>query len=367
MSALVTLGTAQVITGAKTFEGTTTFGTALAVNSSFTANATDVSTTQHLTCYQGLRGQMFTQASNSFVGRKVLGGLLRCNGTGQTIPILLASDHAGGFFDVIIANPTTLTLSSGTFTGSMGSGTSTVALSPIRSTHYHLSSDGSNWRVHSTGLGTRSVIVTGATTLGSEVFGGTITVSGTASYTITLPSPVETAGAQFELMMNVGLPITISTPVGWIGGISGNYEASRVLTSTTASQHNRFFSDGANWNMISQVGITPYGDISIPSRVTASEFFILGNNITTLFAPRSALPQLRARITFANPPVVLSSSGAQTLTNTNVALTSTGQYTITFPTAVSTNTYGVLVTARATTPYFMTYGSVATTGFVVNV
>jgi hypothetical protein len=79
------------------------------------------------------------------------------------------------------------------------------------------------------------------------------------------------------------------------------------------------------------------------------------------------LPQLRARITFANPPVVLSSTGAQTLTNANVALTTTGLYTITFPTAVSTNTYGVLITARAITPYFMTYGGVTTTSFAVNV
>ena len=81
----------------------------------------------------------------------------------------------------------------------------------------------------------------------------------------------------------------------------------------------------------------------------------------------SALPQLRARITFASPPAVLSSTGAQTLTNANVAWSSTGQYTITFPTAVSTNTYGVLITARAITPYFMTYGGVTTTSFAVNV
>ena len=65
--------------------------------------------------------------------------------------------------------------------------------------------------------------------------------------------------------------------------------------------------------------------------------------------------------------MVLSSSGAQTLTNTNVAFAGTGAYTITFPTAVSNSNYGVLITARATTPYFMTYGSVTTTSFLVNV
>ena len=63
---------------------------------------------------------MFTQASNSSVGREVLGGVLRCNGSGQIIPILAPSDAAGGFFEVIITNATTLTVSSGTFARDVG-------------------------------------------------------------------------------------------------------------------------------------------------------------------------------------------------------------------------------------------------------
>ena len=101
--------------------------------------------------------------------------------------------------------------------------------------------------------------------------------------------------------------------------------------------------------------------------VNAATLQVAGANINSLYAPLSALPQLRARITFANPPNVLSSTGAQTLTNANASLTTTGQYTITFPTPVATNSYGVLITARAVTPYFMTYGSVSVNGFVINV
>jgi glycerol kinase len=73
-------------------------------------------------------------------------------------------------------------------------------------------------------------------------------------------------------------------------------------------------------------------------------------------------PQVEARITFGTTPSILSSTGIQTPTVQNL---STGQYTFTFPTPVANNSYGVLLTARSTTPYFMTYGSVATTGFLI--
>ena len=109
-----------------------------------------------------------------------------------------------------------------------------------------------------------------------------MTVSGTppfTPYTITLPSPVTVPGAQFELMMDVGIPITITTPAGWIGGVSGSYEATRVLTSAAAGQHNRFFSDGVNWNMLSVSGYGSTGDL-VATRVNASEFAINSTNIT---------------------------------------------------------------------------------------
>ena len=72
--------------------------------------------------------------------------------------------------------------------------------------------------------------------------------------------------------------------------------------------------------------------------------------------------QVEARITFGASPTIISSTGIQTPTVQNP---STGQYTFTFPTPDANNSYGVLVTARSTTPYFMTYGSVATTGVLI--
>ena len=306
-----------------TFEGQVT-ASALSVISSFSATSTAVSTMQHLSCNQGFSANTITLGNNTAIGKDVLGGLLRCTGTGQTIPILTPSEGFGGFFDVIIANATTLTLTSDTFPGPAGSGTSSVTLSPIRSSQYRLTADGSNWRVHSVGSSARSVIVTGATTLGSEVFGGTVTVSGTSSYTITLPPPVDTAGAQFELMMNVGFPITIATPVGWIGGVSGGYESTKVLSVATTSQHNRFFSDGANWNMISQAGFSHFGDLVVPVRLTAAEIFLGANNITTLFQPR---PWVQCVVNAGGG--ILSGSSVGQVTPT-IARTSAGALDISF-------------------------------------
>ena len=87
--------------------------------------------------------------------------------------------------------------------------------------------------------------------------------------------------------MNVGVPITISTPVGWIGRSSGSYEATRVLTSATAGQHNRFYSDGTNWSMKCVAGYTSFGDLTA-TRVNAAEFANNNTNITTIFAPRAS-------------------------------------------------------------------------------
>jgi hypothetical protein len=167
-----------------------------------------------------------------------------------------------------------------------------------------------------------AIITTGTRTLtASEVFGSVVTVSGVppfTPYTITLPSPAAVAGAQFEMMLNVGIPITIATPVGWIGGMSGGYEATKVLSNATSSQHNRFFSDGANWNMISQAGYTHFGELVAPTAVSAPEYRLNGNNITTLFAPKAS-------------PTLTGTTTAATLNATSVStqtLSATGNATV---------------------------------------
>ena len=52
--------------------------------------------------------------------------------------------------------------------------------------------------------------VTGATTVPISVFSGLLNVAGTPPHTVTLPSPVAVAGAQFELAMNVS-QVTMDT------------------------------------------------------------------------------------------------------------------------------------------------------------
>ena len=100
-------------------------------------------------------------------------------------------------------------------------------------------------------------------------------------------SPVTVPGAKFELMLDVGIPITIATPSGWIGGVSGSYVSSRVLSNVTSDPRNRcFYSDGTNWNMLSVAGYNSSGYLTA-TRVNAGEFAINSTNITTIFAPRA--------------------------------------------------------------------------------
>jgi len=65
------------------------------------------------------------------------------------------------------------------------------------------------------------ITATGPMTVPTSVFGGILNIAGTPPYTVTLPSPAPVAGAQFELAMNVN-QVTTTTPVGFIGGFSGN-------------------------------------------------------------------------------------------------------------------------------------------------
>ena len=179
--------------------------------------------------------------------------------------------------------------------GSPATGTPQLSGSVVRSisagTTVSLAVQDPSVRISVPYIAGNTLITTGATTLTTQiVYGGFVTVSGTppfTPYTITLPSPVTAPGAQFELMMDVGIPITITTPAGWIGGVSGSYESTKVLTAATVGPHNRFYSDGPNWNMLSVSGYTSGGDLTA-TRVNAGSFAINNTNITTIFAPRAS-------------------------------------------------------------------------------
>ena len=112
----------------------------------------------------------------------MLGGVLRCNGSGQIIPILAPPDAAGGFFEVIITKATTLTVSSGTFARPSGSGTSTVALATAPSPHYRLLSDGSSWRFYSV----REAAILGSPSTGISLLSGSFVRSLSAGTNVSL-------------------------------------------------------------------------------------------------------------------------------------------------------------------------------------
>ena len=167
-----------------------------------------------------------------------------------------------------------------------------------------------------------------------SVYGGFVTVDASTPfgpYTITLPSPVTVPGAQFELMMNQSSPITIATPVGWIGGASGSYESTRVLTVATVGPHNRFYSDGANWNMLSVSGYNAAGDLTA-TRVNAGAFAINSANINTLFTP------------IASPSFTGKATVSGTLTTSNDVVINTGATTAArYGRVMSTDQYHAMI------------------------
>ena len=196
-SALVTLATAQTITGAKTFQATTTCATLNATtlqvggvniiktyaplaNPSFTGTVTtpnltvpnalevtptSLQTLEHLECLSGFRVPIISTSGSPLIARNVLGGLLRCTGSGQSITLISPTAFPGGYFEVIVTNTTAFSIFEGTFTGPAGNGANNISLSTTPTPHYRMISNGSNWLVHGVG---DSVRLSGAQTIAGE-------------------------------------------------------------------------------------------------------------------------------------------------------------------------------------------------------
>jgi hypothetical protein len=305
----VTLGTTQTISGPKTFQDTTTFGTVNAT--ALQVGGVDISSTYATRTALDQKQNALTVVSSNiplFSGNTV-------RTLAAASPIGLSVDNniiSIGADLTTYARLTDLSTKQDALVASV-TGTALLNGSVLRSisagSNVSLTLQNNDVRINVPYITGNAVVVTGATTLtASQVFGGIVNVSGTPPYTITLPSPVTVTGAQFDMTLSVN-QVTVTTPVGYIGGVSGGYEASRVLTNATTGQHIRFSSDGANWSMLALAGFTHYGDLNVPAIVSATECQIGGVNINTLFAPRAS-------------PTFTGTTTAATITATSVSTTS---------------------------------------------
>jgi hypothetical protein len=132
-----------------TFTGTVTTPL-LNVQDYLLTQASEVIMYKPLRCTQGLRAQAWELlGSQHTLSAENLGGLVLCKANNQTIVVMRATDYAGGYFEIIVPGPTTLTLPAGggTFTGPAGSGAEQLMLQAAPSPHYRLVSDGIAWRV----------------------------------------------------------------------------------------------------------------------------------------------------------------------------------------------------------------------------
>ena len=90
-----------------------------------------------------------------------------------------------------------------------------------------------------------TVVTATGVTLTSAVFGGNV-IFINGPYTTTLPNPVTYNGASFNVWVNTGSVITLSTPSGGFYGGFGTSATTVALTPSIAVKY-RLFSDGYNW------------------------------------------------------------------------------------------------------------------------
>ena len=158
--------------------------------------------------------------------------------------------------------------------------------------------------------------------------------------------------------------------------MSGGYEATRVLTNATTGPHIRFYSDGANWNMLALAAFSSFGDRNVPVFVSATDFRIGGANINTLFAPRASPTFTGTTIAATiNATSVtagsLTSTGTATvqgvLTTNNDVMIATGAVNVQYGRIMSTDQYHAMILRgdiNYTAPNYTVAGGLDATTFV---
>jgi hypothetical protein len=100
-----------------------------------------------------------------------------------------------------------------------------------------------------------TVSVTVTTTLTVAQLGSLVECSGTAPYTVIVPTPVGSSGDCFAFWNNTGGIVTLSTPTGQFTGAGFTTAATYAIN---AGAYIEIVSDGTNWFLFdSSIGTTP--------------------------------------------------------------------------------------------------------------
>ena len=146
-----------------------------------------------------------------------------------------------------------------------------------------------------------STTITGAATIGSPYGGAFTEFTGTAPYTVTLPSPVLYPGSNQTFYNATGGTVTISTPSGILTGTGGSGTgtvscyAGNVLSVT---------SDGTNYVVISEDGSA----LVATTATIGGDLTVNGSSAIVSFTPQS---------------ITLNPSGGGSISNMNIASTGT--------------------------------------------
>ena len=88
------------------------------------------------------------------------------------------------------------------------------------------------------------VAVTGTTTLTAAQLGSAVEVSGSSTYTVTLPTPVGYTGKAFSIWNSASVAITLSTPSGNIVPATGSGASTYSMAANSSLE---LIADGTNW------------------------------------------------------------------------------------------------------------------------
>ena len=99
------------------------------------------------------------------------------------------------------------------------------------------------------------VSVSGTTTLTASQLGSAVELSGSTTYTVTLPTPVGYTGKTFSVWSTASVAITFSTPAGTIIPPAGSGASTYILPAYSTAE---FIADNSNW-------VVAFGSVNQPT------------------------------------------------------------------------------------------------------
>ena len=134
--------------------------------------------------------------------------------------------------------------------------------------------------------------ISGTYTLVAAQLGSAVELSGSSTYTVTLPTPVGYTGKAFSIWSTASVGITLSSPSGVIVTTAGSGAATYVLPANSSAE---IIADGVNWVVAFGSSATP--TILPVTASVASNALTVGLNSTTLSFRNTTVGSLPVTIT----------------------------------------------------------------------